>query len=112
MRRSARSARKIDRANDKGRGVVLNARLTGVLFCYVLLYVDNYTRRIVYVWYSVPMVEIKQQIKAVRQINAMKTIIAFALLFVLGVGYMVWLDAGCERVGVMTWQGKVCAESL
>lgn len=31
---------------------------------------------------------------------------------VLSFGYMFWLDAGCARGGVMTWEGKQCVESL
>lgn len=41
-----------------------------------------------------------------------REIATFALLFALGIGYIVWLNAGCELSGVMTWQGKVCAEDL
>lgn len=34
--------------------------------------------------------------------------IGFVIALSLGLGYIVWLDAGCELSGVMTWQGKVC----
>lgn len=43
----------------------------------------------------------------------MKTFAIFALLVVAGIGYMVWLDAGCGDLGgAMTWGGKVCVENL
>lgn len=38
-----------------------------------------------------------------------KTQIAgFIIAISLGIGYIVWLDAGCDISGAMTWQGKVC----
>ena len=42
----------------------------------------------------------------------MKTFIYFVVAFSLAIGYLVWLDSGCELSGVMTWEGKVCVESL
>lgn len=72
----------------------------------------NFTCSIVYIEYSALMVDVRQQIKAIRQLNAMKTFIGFSLALAIAIGYMVWLDAGCERVGVMTWSGKVCYENL
>lgn len=51
-----------------------------------------------------------KQISITRN-NRMKNIataIAFTALLALGISYLVWLDAGCELNGVMTWAGKVC----
>lgn len=42
----------------------------------------------------------------------MRKLIGFAIVLLLGFGYMIWLDTGCELSGVMTWHGKVCAENL
>lgn len=42
----------------------------------------------------------------------MKSLLIFLALLALGMSYLIWLDWGCELNGVMTWQGKVCAESL
>lgn len=42
----------------------------------------------------------------------MKPLFYFLMFLMLGMGYLVWLDWGCELNGVMTWQGKICAESL
>ena len=42
----------------------------------------------------------------------MKITITFIALFLAGLMYLTWLDAGCELGGVMTWQGKACAETL
>ncbi len=37
----------------------------------------------------------------------------FALLAVVGIGYLVWLDSGCGDLGgAMTWGGKVCVQDL
>lgn len=36
----------------------------------------------------------------------------FIALLLLGIGYVVWLDYGCELSGAMTWHGKVCVEQL
>jgi hypothetical protein len=41
-----------------------------------------------------------------------QTIASAVILVALAVGYMAWLDSGCEVVGVMTWHGKVCAEDI
>ena len=38
--------------------------------------------------------------------------IAFLFLLLLGLGYMFWLETGCELGGAMTWNGKVCVEDL
>jgi len=33
--------------------------------------------------------------------------------FILAIGYIIWLDAGCGALGgAMTWSGKVCVENL
>lgn len=37
---------------------------------------------------------------------------SLALVLVLGIAYLAYLDAGCSLNGVMTWHGKVCAENL
>lgn len=37
-----------------------------------------------------------------------KILTFFIALAVIAVIYIVWLDAGCELTGVMTWSGKVC----
>ncbi len=43
----------------------------------------------------------------------MKYLITFAVIFGLGIGYMAWLDAGCEPLnGVMTEHGKKCVQAL
>lgn len=42
----------------------------------------------------------------------MKIFIVCALLLVLGLAYLFWLETGCELGGAMTWNGKVCVESL
>jgi hypothetical protein len=46
----------------------------------------------------------------------MNDYIIAATVFILGaaasIGYVIWLDSGCELTGVMTWQGKVCLENL
>ncbi len=36
--------------------------------------------------------------------------LTLAALLVLGIAYLVWLDAGCEVSGVMTWHGKECVQ--
>lgn len=36
--------------------------------------------------------------------------LVFAALFAAGMSYLLWLDAGCDISGVMTWEGKVCFE--
>lgn len=35
-------------------------------------------------------------------------IAGFIIILALGLTYIVWLDAGCELSGAMTWHGKVC----
>lgn len=43
----------------------------------------------------------------------MKYIITFSVLLALGIGYLVWLDAGCGPLGgAMTWSGKACVADL
>lgn len=42
----------------------------------------------------------------------MKTFIWSILFIALAVGYMIWLNTGCEFTGVMTMEGKVCFEDL
>ena len=43
----------------------------------------------------------------------MKFTLGFILALALGIGYMVWLDAGCGGLGgAMTWSGKVCVANL
>ena len=32
------------------------------------------------------------------------------IIFVLALGYFVYLDYGCETVGAMGWSGKYCIE--
>ena len=40
-------------------------------------------------------------------------IMSFMIMFFVAViGYMMWLDVGCEIQGVMTWEGKSCVEDL
>lgn len=43
----------------------------------------------------------------------MKDLIFFFLFsFIVIVSYSVYLNYGCEMIGVMTWEGKVCFEDL
>jgi hypothetical protein len=43
----------------------------------------------------------------------MRQLAAIISLFaLLGVGYLWWLNAGCELTGVMTWEGKQCVSDL
>jgi len=41
----------------------------------------------------------------------MKYLIIMILLALVCVGYIWWLDYGCENVGIMTWHGKECMEA-
>lgn len=40
------------------------------------------------------------------------TVLVFVAVLALGVSYLIWLDAGCETSGVMTWEGKKCFNDL
>ena len=47
-----------------------------------------------------------------KEVNNMKLFIAFSVFLVLGLSYLSWLNDGCELNGVMTIEGRVCAEDL
>lgn len=35
-----------------------------------------------------------------------------AIVFAIGICYMMYLNHGCKLGGIMTWQGKVCVEDI
>lgn len=42
--------------------------------------------------------------------EAIFRIVFFSVLVGIALGYNLWLNDGCEVVGVMTWSGKHCLD--
>lgn len=40
--------------------------------------------------------------------NSTRAVVTALILVACAVAYMVWLNAGCDVAGVMTWHGKQC----
>ena len=45
--------------------------------------------------------------KTARKTNLMKLLLP---IFIIALGYLVYLNYGCETAGAMGWEGKYCIE--